>query len=71
MTYEMSKLTIKIEGMSCGHCKMALEAAIGQMDGVSSVQVDLENNLANIEVENENIKEKVLETIKEAGYTPA
>ena len=34
----MSKLTIKIEGMSCQHCKMALEKAIGQLEGVNSVK---------------------------------
>jgi len=66
----LSKLTIEIQGMSCAHCKKALETAIGQMDGVKSVEVDLEQNLATIDVEKENLKDKIRETIKEAGYTP-
>ncbi|HOB34441.1 MAG: heavy-metal-associated domain-containing protein [Firmicutes bacterium] len=66
----MSKLTIKIEGMSCQHCKMALEKAIGQLEGVNSVEVDLEAGTASIEVANADLQDKIIETIKEAGYTP-
>lgn len=66
----MSKLTMEIEGMSCGHCKKALETAIGQLEGVRSVTVDLDKNLATIDVEDEGLKDKIRETIVEAGYTP-
>lgn len=66
----MNKLTLSIEGMSCGHCKKALETAIGQLAGVHSVSVDLDKNLATIEVEDEELTEKIRETIIEAGYTP-
>lgn len=66
----MSKLTMEIEGMSCGHCKKALETAISQLAGVRSVTVDLDKNLATIDVEDEGLKDKIRETIIEAGYTP-
>jgi copper chaperone len=32
---------IKIEGMACAHCKMAVEKALKAVTGVTSVQVDL------------------------------
>jgi copper ion binding protein len=64
------ELKLKIDGMSCPHCKKALETAIGQLEGVHSVQVDLEANLATIQVEDEGLKDKIRETIIEAGYTP-
>lgn len=38
----MSKaIVIKIEGMSCNHCKMAVEKALKGVSGVESAQVDL------------------------------
>lgn len=33
--------TLKIEGMSCGHCVMRVEKGVGAMVGVKSVKVDL------------------------------
>ena len=37
----MSETIIKIEGMSCGHCTAAVEAALKAVPGVQSVAVDL------------------------------
>ena len=37
----MSETIIKIEGMSCGHCTAAVEAALKAVPGVQSVVVDL------------------------------
>lgn len=37
----MSDMVLKIEGMTCMHCKMRVEKAIKGVAGVSSVQVDL------------------------------
>lgn len=38
----MANVKFSVEGMSCGHCKAAVEKALGQVSGVSAVQVDLE-----------------------------
>ena len=35
-------MKVKIEGMSCNHCKMRVEKALKQVQGVDEVQVDLE-----------------------------
>lgn len=66
----MTELKLKIEGMSCPHCKKALETAIAQLDGVNSVQVDLESNAATIQVDDEKLKDKIRDTIIDAGYKP-
>ena len=59
---------IKINGMNCNHCKMAVEKALGGVDGVEKVEVSLENKEAvvtlNKEVENEIFKS----VIEEAGF---
>lgn len=66
----MKVLTIMIEGMSCEHCKKALETAISQLEGVNSVEVDLDRNLAEIEVEDESAEQRIRQTIADAGYKP-
>ncbi|MBK5245446.1 MAG: heavy-metal-associated domain-containing protein, partial [Eubacteriaceae bacterium] len=37
----MEKLTLNVEGMSCSHCEKAVKNAVGALDGVASVDVDL------------------------------
>jgi copper chaperone len=37
---------LKIEGMSCGHCKMSVEKALQGVPGVVSASVDLEKKQA-------------------------
>ncbi len=60
-------ITIKIEGMSCGHCRSAVEEALNQVDGVTSVlEVSLEKGLA--QVEGDAPAERLIEAIKQAGY---
>jgi copper chaperone len=39
-------MVIKIEGMSCNHCKMAVEKALKAVTGVESAEVDLEKKQA-------------------------
>jgi len=64
----MTKKTIKIEGMSCGHCTAAVENALNTLDGVESVTVSLEEKLAVVEL-NKEIDNRILENIiTEKGY---
>ncbi len=72
----MNHITITIEGMTCNHCKMAVEKAIESVEGVSDVAVDLEKGTAEVAIhEKENtggaIKEQIFQAVKDAGYTPA
>ena len=39
---------IKINRMSCGHCSMAVKKALGQIEGVEKVEVNLEEKTATI-----------------------
>ncbi len=39
---QTSEIVIKIEGMSCGHCKAAVEKALEEVAGVTSAVVNLE-----------------------------
>ena len=64
--------TIYIEGMQCNHCKMSVEKALMGIEGISKVEVSLQNKSATIEYPKElegKIKdEKIKEAIEGAGF---
>jgi len=38
----MAVTTYEVPGISCGHCKSAIEAEVGALDGIESVVVDID-----------------------------
>lgn len=67
----MAQETIKVEGMSCGHCQMAVKKAVEAVEGVQKADVDLQNRQVVVEYnEGKSNLEKVKAAIKEAGYKP-
>jgi copper chaperone len=59
----MDKVTLNVQGMSCGHCVKAVEGRVGELAGVSQVKVHLENGTVDVEF---NSSEVTLDQIKEA-----
>ncbi len=55
-----------VKGMSCNHCKASVEKAVGNVEGVTGVHVDLSAGTA--AVEGEFDPEKVREAILNAGF---
>ena len=60
--------SIKIKGMSCQHCVMAVTKAIAALDGVKDVNVDLKNGLATYEEVKAVDPNVVAAAVKKAGY---
>ena len=61
------KRRLLVEVMSCGHCEKAVKNALGEIDGVNNVVVDLATK--KVEVEGENLIDSVLKVaIEDAGY---
>ncbi len=65
---ELKMKTIKIEGMSCNHCKMSVEKALNSIGGVKKVEVDLAKKQAVIESDIEIDDNIIREVIEEAGF---
>ncbi|SPF36624.1 Copper chaperone [Candidatus Desulfosporosinus infrequens] len=63
----MSQTILKIEGMTCNHCKMRAEKALQAVSGVESVKVDLEAKEAVVTGAAE--RAKLVKAIVEAGYS--
>jgi copper chaperone len=65
----VEKVTLQVEGMSCGHCVNAVEGSVGKLDGVSSVKVDLENKSVDVEFNADVVTlDSIKETIDDQGY---
>ena len=65
----MEKVTLKVKGMSCGHCVKSVEGSVGALDGVKSVMVNLKGGTVDIEFNNETVAlATIKETIDDQGY---
>lgn len=66
----MKEATIKIEGMMCEHCKMAVTKALSSLTGIAEVSVSLEPGTARISYDPEKIgMEDVKKVVEETGYS--
>jgi copper chaperone len=60
--------TIKIRGMSCNHCVMAITKALQTVAGVENLQVSLERGEATFEETKPVDSAMIAEKIRKAGY---
>jgi len=54
--------------VSCGHCKMNVEREVGEMQGVTSVLVTVENKQVVIQYGYPATSERIEELLTEIGY---
>jgi copper chaperone len=64
----MSTATYRINGMTCGHCVNSVKEAIGELDGVRRVDVDLDQGQATVTSDAYLDAEAVKTAVEEAGY---
>ena len=63
----MTKVDLKVTGMTCEHCVRAVTNAIKDSDGVTEAKVDLESGSASFDGEGFDIQQ-ILAAIEEEGY---
>lgn len=61
------KKILKIEGMSCEHCKARVEKVLNEIEGVNA-KVDLKKKEAQVTLSANVSDEKMKNIIMEAGY---
>ena len=65
----MDTLNLNIEGMHCGGCATGIQMVTEQLDGVSSVFVDLDGKKGTWEIDSTKVNaEKIIAAISELGY---
>lgn len=65
----MEKSVLKVDGMSCEHCVKAITKAVGALDGVDEVTVDLTTKA--VTVTHDEVKaplNKIKLEIEDQGY---
>lgn len=62
--------TYSVPGVSCAHCKQAIEGEVSQVQGVVSVDVDLEAKTVSVVAEPLD-EQAIVAAIDEAGYEVA
>lgn len=64
------EVTYTVAGMTCGHCKTAVETEVGHVPGVEFVEADIDTKL--VLVRGVNLEDAALRAaIDEAGYEAA
>lgn len=65
----MKTVRLNVAGMTCGHCKSAVENALVGRNGVRNASVDLEAGAAEVEYEETAVvPEQLVEVVRETGY---
>ncbi len=65
----MEKKVLNVEGMSCSHCVNAVTKALTALDGISSVDVSLENKTVAVDYDADKVSlDAIREAIEEEGY---
>ncbi len=65
----MESLLLTVKGMSCAHCKMAIEKALMKLPGFISANADVSAGTVMVSYDGAQINlEKIKETITDAGY---
>jgi len=63
---DMAETTYRVPGISCGHCKAAIETEVGALDGIESVVVDIDRR--EVAVVGTAGDDTIRAAIVEAGY---
>ena len=65
----MTTRVYSVPGISCGHCKAAIEGEVGKLAGVDTVEVDVEAKT--VRVDGRVTEDEVRGAVDEAGYEVA
>ncbi|MFC2947051.1 copper chaperone CopZ [Virgibacillus sediminis] len=64
--------TLNVKGMTCGHCKMSVEGALKNLEGVNSAEVDLGSGKVKVAYEEGKVTvEDMREAVEDQGYDVA
>ena len=68
----MKTETIRVEGMSCGHCEIAVQDAVRKLPGVKKAKANQRKKQAIVKYDETQVNtEQIISAIKESGYDAA
>ncbi len=63
--------TYSVPDISCGHGPATIERELKLVDGLESVQAELDSKLVTVEVQSEDVLAEVEKMLEEIGYPAA
>jgi len=64
-----SDITLNVAGMSCAHCKKAVETSVGVLPGVSKVEAIVDQGKVNVSFDPSKANlDDIKKAIEDAGY---
>jgi len=67
----MNSKTFKVPNISCHHCVMTIERELGELEGVASVNGDVETKQVTVEWDSPATWEGIESLLAEINYPPA
>jgi len=68
----MESTSLVAPDISCEHCQHAIEGAVGELEGVNSVKVDIPSKTVDINYDPEKVTlTKIEEVLDDVGYAVA
>ncbi|MGI5268082.1 heavy-metal-associated domain-containing protein [Nonomuraea sp. CA-218870] len=64
----MTTSTYTVKGMTCGHCASSVKEEVGEVAGVTSVEIELESGRLTVVSDGPVDQEKISGAVEEAGY---
>jgi copper chaperone len=65
----MKSVILNVNGMSCSHCENAVKKAVGNLEGVSNVSVDLEGKTVTVDYDESKVTlDNIRFEIDDQGY---
>ena len=65
----MTARTLSVPGISCDHCKMSIERAVGELAGVNAVEVDISARTVDLSFDETTVGlDRIIDAIEEVGY---
>ncbi|MGE5417846.1 MAG: copper chaperone CopZ [Acidobacteriota bacterium] len=62
-------IILNVEGMSCSHCENSVKKAVGALNGVNAVNVDLKGKRVTVDMDTEKVSpETIKDVIEDQGY---
>lgn len=62
------KAKYTVTGMTCGHCEMSVKEEVGEIAGVTAVEVDRPNELVTVVSDEAVDPAAVIAAVEEAGF---
>lgn len=61
--------TIKVSNVKCGGCVSAIQNGLAEMEGITSVEVDIPSGVVTLQENNADI-EAIRQKLQDLGYPP-